>query len=49
METLVSHRSIAAVFTGHRHLNRIRMYRDILVVDTACLVGFPLWDFAQLK
>tara|TARA_Y100001933_G_scaffold262484_1_gene320066 strand:+ start:437 stop:1465 length:1029 start_codon:yes stop_codon:yes gene_type:complete len=42
METLISHRAIAAVFTGHRHLNRIRMYRDILIVDTACLVGFPL-------
>ena len=42
IETLISHRAIAAVFTGHRHLNRIRMYRDIIVIDTACIVGFPL-------
>ncbi len=42
VDTLTTHPAIAAVFTGHRHLNRIRMYRDVLVVDTACLVGFPL-------
>jgi hypothetical protein len=42
IDTLATHPAIAAVFTGHRHLNRIRMYRDVLVVDTACLVGFPL-------
>jgi hypothetical protein len=40
--TISEHPAIAAVFTGHRHLNRIRMYRDFLVVDTACLIGFPL-------
>ncbi|MFT5087229.1 MAG: putative phosphodiesterase [Candidatus Latescibacterota bacterium] len=42
VETISSHPAIAAVFTGHRHLNRIRMYRDFLVVDTSCLIGFPL-------
>lgn len=40
--TLSEHPAIAAVFTGHRHLNRIRMYRDFLVVDTSCLIGYPL-------
>ncbi len=42
VETIADHPAIAAVFTGHRHLNRIRMYRDFLVVDTSCLIGFPL-------
>jgi len=42
VETIATHPAIAAVFTGHRHLNRIRMYRDFLVVDTSCLIGFPL-------
>jgi 3',5'-cyclic AMP phosphodiesterase CpdA len=33
--------SIVAVFTGHRHLNRITAYRDFLIVDTACVIGYP--------
>ena len=42
IETVTRQPSIVAVFTGHRHLNRIRMYRDFLIVDTACLIGFPM-------
>jgi hypothetical protein len=34
--------AVIAIFTGHRHINRIRMYRDFLIIDTACLIGFPL-------
>ena len=33
--------SIIAVFTGHLHVNRITAYRDFLIVDTACLIGYP--------
>ena len=40
--TLDASPAIIAIFTGHRHINRITMYRDYLVVDTACLIGFPL-------
>ena len=42
IETVSRQPAVVAVFTGHRHLNRIRMYRDFLIVDTACLIGFPL-------
>ena len=41
IETVSRQPAVVAVFTGHRHLNRIRMYRDFLIVDTACLIGFP--------
>lgn len=34
--------AIAAVFTGHRHANRISLYRDFVVIDTACIIGYPL-------
>lgn len=33
--------SVVAVFTGHRHVNRITAYRDFLIIDTACLIGYP--------
>ncbi len=33
--------SVVAVFSGHRHINRITAYRDFLIVDTACLIGYP--------
>jgi 3',5'-cyclic AMP phosphodiesterase CpdA len=33
--------AIVAVFTGHRHLNRISAYRDFLIVDSASLIGYP--------
>ena len=42
LETVAANPSIVAIFTGHRHLNRIRMYRDFLIVDTACLIGYPM-------
>ena len=42
LNTISSHPAVVAVFTGHRHLNRIQAIRDFLVVDTACLIGFPL-------
>lgn len=42
LETVKEHPAIVALFTGHRHINRIQMYRDFLVVDTACLIGFPM-------
>ena len=42
LETVKESPAIVALFTGHRHINRIRMYRDFLVVDTACLIGYPM-------
>ena len=33
--------AVVAAFTGHRHINRIRMLGDLLLVDTACLIGYP--------
>ncbi len=41
LETVSQCPSIVAVFTGHRHVNRITAYRDFLIVDTACLIGYP--------
>jgi len=34
--------TVAATFSGHRHANRIRLFRDYVCVDTACLIGYPL-------
>ena len=42
LKTVTESPAIVAFFTGHRHINRIRMYRDILNVDTACLIGYPM-------
>ena len=42
LKTVKESPAIVALFTGHRHTNRIRMYRDFLTVDTACLIGFPM-------
>ncbi len=42
LETVEENPAIVALFTGHRHINRIQMCRDFLVVDTACLIGFPM-------
>ena len=42
LNTISSLPSVAMVLTGHRHRNRIRLFRDIIVVDTAAIVGFPL-------
>ncbi len=41
IEAVTREPGIVAIFTGHRHLNRIRMFRDFLIVDTACLIGLP--------
>lgn len=41
LDTISQCPSIVAVFTGHRHVNRITAYRDFLIVDTACLIGYP--------
>lgn len=42
LKTIKENSAIVALFTGHRHVNRIRMYRDILNIDTACLIGYPM-------
>ncbi|MCZ6632506.1 MAG: metallophosphoesterase [bacterium] len=47
IDTLTQSPAIIAAFTGHRHRNRITYYRDFLVLDTACLIGFPL-GFRQI-
>ena len=41
LDTVSQCPSIAAIFTGHRHVNRITAYRDFLIVDTASLIGYP--------
>ncbi len=41
-QTLADCPALVAAFTGHRHINRITAHRDYLVVDTACLIGYPL-------
>ena len=33
---------MAATFSGHRHANRVRLFRDYVCIDTACLIGYPL-------
>jgi 3',5'-cyclic AMP phosphodiesterase CpdA len=48
LDTISTHPAIVTVYTGHRHLNRIQMICDFLVVDTACLIGFPL-GFRQVQ
>jgi hypothetical protein len=42
IETVKELPAVIAIFTGHKHVNRIRTYRDFLIVDTACLIGFPM-------
>ena len=42
VQTLDESPALVAAFTGHRHINRITPHRDYLIVDTACLIGFPL-------
>ncbi|MBT4611696.1 MAG: hypothetical protein HOC05_16765, partial [Gemmatimonadetes bacterium] len=41
-DTLIDCTSVVATFSGHRHVNRLRLWRDIVLVDTACLIGHPL-------
>ena len=47
LETVIEQPSIVAISTGHRHLNRIRMYRDFLIVDIACFIGY-LMGFREI-
>ena len=42
METVSRQPGIVAIFAEHQHMNRIRMHRDFLIVDTACLIGYPM-------
>jgi len=41
LATISECEAVVAVFTGHRHQNRITMFRDFLIVDSACLIGYP--------
>ncbi len=41
-QTLIECTHVVASFSGHQHMNRIRLWRDVLIVDTACLIGYPL-------
>lgn len=34
--------TVAATFSGHRHANRVRLFRDYVCIDTARLIGYPL-------
>ena len=40
--TMAACSTVAATFSGHRHANRVRLFRDYLSIDTACLIGYPL-------
>ena len=41
LDTISACESVVLVLTGHRHLNRISAYRDFLIADTSCLIGYP--------
>lgn len=41
-QTLAECAAVAAAFCGHRHANRVRLHRDYVNIDTACLIGYPL-------
>ena len=45
--TLAECPAVAATFSGHRHTNRVRLFRDYVCIDTACLIGYPL-GFRQI-
>ena len=34
--------AIVMVLTGHRHRNRICLINDCLLLDTACIIGYPM-------
>ncbi len=40
--TMAACSTVAATFSGHRHANRVRLFRDYVCIDTACLIGYPL-------
>lgn len=41
-DTVAACPAVAAVYAGHRHMNRVRLLGDCLCIDTACLIGYPL-------
>lgn len=41
-QTLIECRNVVATFSGHQHENRVRLWHDLVIIDTACLIGFPL-------
>lgn len=42
IETISRHPAIVATTSGHSNMNRIKMYRNFLSIETACLVGYPM-------
>jgi predicted phosphodiesterase len=44
--TMAACSTVAATFSGHRHANRVRLFRDYVCIDTACLIGYP-WASAR--
>ncbi|MEE2993294.1 MAG: metallophosphoesterase [Gemmatimonadota bacterium] len=41
-ETIKTHPAISMILTGHYHRNRISLFHDCLILDTACLIGYPM-------
>jgi 3',5'-cyclic AMP phosphodiesterase CpdA len=41
-ETVATHPAIVIVLTGHRHRNRVALLHGCLLLDTACIVGYPM-------
>ena len=42
LETIATPPAIVMALTGHRHRNRICMIHDCLLLDTACIIGYPM-------
>ncbi|SVB31306.1 uncharacterized protein METZ01_LOCUS184160 [marine metagenome] len=42
LETIATHPAIVMVLTGHRHSNRICLIHGCLLLDTACIIGYPM-------
>jgi len=42
LETIAEHAAIVMVLTGHRHTNRICLTNGCLLLDTACIIGYPM-------
>ena len=34
--------ALSMILTGHYHRNRISLFHDCLILDTACLIGYPM-------
>jgi hypothetical protein len=41
-ETIKTHPALSMILTGHYHRNRISLFHDCLILDTACLIGYPM-------